>query len=322
MGHRRTRRTVFGGCLHSDLDCPELASCDAPESTWTLRTVSEAAEVESFEYLGEDEVDPDIRVRLYRTGKGYLLRFDDTGDFRVSADGTEVEWSPAAGASIMDARIDLLGRVLPLAMHQSGTFCLHGSAVALETGAVGFIAGKFRGKSTLALALANAGARLITDDTIPVDPGPPARMRPGVPSLRLWRDSASRLRAVPAPDSQKGAKQPFVAPPDRVLHHPVCLSAIYLLSPVSGSRPAAVHRERLSQVLSALALIRHAKLGPLFGGTESVVLFRRATTLARTVPVYLLEVARDFERLPEVAAQLMEWHRATAETEQPLEISG
>lgn len=317
-----SRYAVFGGCLESDLEFPELALRAESEPTWTVRTVLGVTAAELSDYLGEDEVDAGIRVRLYRTESGNVLRFDDTGDFHVSASGKEIEWSPAPGASVANARIDLLARVLPLAMHQTGTLCLHGSAVALETGAVGFIAAKFRGKSTLALALANAGARLVTDDTIPVDPGPPVRMRPGVHSLRLWRDSASRLSAVPARGVQEGAKRPFAAPADRVLHHPTDLSAIYLLSPVPEPRPAAVRRERLSEILSALALVRHAKLGPLSGGSESAVLFRRATALARTVPVYLLEVVRDFERLPEVVAQVMEWHRAPAETAHRAGITG
>ncbi len=317
-----TRHAVFGGCLDSDLECSELALCDEPTSTWRLRTTGGVPEEEPSEYLGEDEVDPDIRVRLFRTGSGYSLRFDDTGEFRVSRGGTEIQWLPAAGASVANARIDLLGRVLPLAMHQTGTVCLHGSAVELEAGAVGFIAAKFRGKSTMALALANAGARLVTDDTIPIDPGPPARMRPGVHSLRLWSDSASRLSAVPARGIQEGAKQPFVAPADRVMDCPARLSAIYLLASIPEPRPAAVRRERLSEIHAALTLIRHAKLGPLLGRVESAVLFRRATSLARTVPVYLLEVVRDFGRLPEVVAQIMEWHRAPVETVHRAELTG
>ena len=75
-----------------------------------------------------------------------------------------------------------------------------------------------------------------------------------------------------------------------------------------ASERAAARRERLSEVVSALALVRHAKLGPLFGGPEAMVWLRWAAALARTVPVYGLEVVRDFARLPEVVAHVLEWH--------------
>lgn len=314
-GHR-----VFGGCLESDLDFPELAEAGSTVPTWTLRITDEIRDTRPSQFIGEDEVDGDIRVRLYRTGQGYRLQFDDTGDFSVSRNGSELEWRPGPNASLEAVRIDVLGRVLPLAMHASGTCCLHASAVTLGAAGLAFIGLKFQGKSTLALALANAGATLVTDDTLPVIPGPPALMRPGVHSLRLWTDSATRL-AAPTPDSRSDKR--LVNPPaDRVLLTPARLDAIYVLSPVPQSRPVAVHRQRLTSVDSALTLVRHSKLGPLFGGSESSVLIGWAAAVARSVPVYRLEVARDFERLPEVVGRLGEWHGATAKLAPELQGAG
>ncbi|HEV8177792.1 MAG TPA: hypothetical protein VGP44_08910 [Gemmatimonadales bacterium] len=302
-GHR-----VFGGCLESDLDFPELAHAGGMVPTWTLRITDEICDTGPCRFIGEDEVDRDIRVRLYRTGQGYRLQFDDTGDFSVSATGSELEWRPGPNASLEAVRIDVLGRVLPLAMHASGTCCLHGSAVTLGGSGLAFIGLKHQGKSTLALALANAGATLVTDDTLPVSPGSPALMRPGVHSLRLWTDSATRLAGS---TTHSGSDKLLVNPPaDRVLLAPTRLDAIYLLSPVPQSRPAAVHRQKLSSVDSALTLVRHSKLGPLFGGSESSALLGWAAAVARSVPVYRLEVARDFERLAEVVDRLGEWHGA------------
>jgi len=301
------RYSVFGGCLSSDVDFPELVACRQSIPTWTLHTVSSVSHPEPSEYLGHDQVDPNIQVRLYRTERGYLLRFDDTGDFLISEDGVSVEWCPAPAARLESARIDVLGRALPLAMHVRGRFCLHGSAVAFQSGGVAFLAPKFGGKSTLALALTNAGATLVTDDTVAVDPGPPARLHPGVHTLRLWVDSASQLSGSATRETIPGDKQLVEPFPDRLQLEPVGLQAIYLLCPVS-QRQAAARRERSGEVPAALALVRHAKLGALFGGPESMVWLRWAAALARTVPVYQLEVVRDYARLPEVVAQLLEWH--------------
>lgn len=311
---------VFGGCLSSEVDFPELSPCSDSVPKWMLRKTC-VRHSEPSEYLGKDQVDPNVQVRLYRTDRGYLLRFDDTGDFLISEDGFNIEWCPAAGARLEAARIDILGRVLPLALHLRGTFCLHGSAVVFQSGGIAFLAPKFGGKSTLALALTNAGARLGTDDTVAVEPGPPVRLQPGVHALRLWVDSASRLSDLPLRDTPPGDKQQVEPSAERLQLHPVSLQAVYLLSPIPQGGVAA-RRERLSQVPSALALVRHAKLGPLFGGPQSVVWLRWAAALARTVPVYQLEVVRDFERLPEVVASFVEWHGEPAEAALPLEVGG
>lgn len=314
------RYAVFGGCLSSELDFPELVTARAAP-TWTLRTAHGALPAGPLEFLGQDKVDPNIQVRLYRIEGRYLLRFDDTGDFLISEDGHLVEWYPAPGARLESARIDVLGRALPLALHRRGTFCLHGSAVAFPTGGVAFLAPKFGGKSTLALALTNVGARLATDDTVAVDLGPPAQLHPGVHTLRLWLDSASRLSDAPVLETLPGDKQLVGPSSDRLQMAPVSLRAIYLLAPVPG-RSAAAIREPMSEVAAALALIRHAKLGPLFGGAESTVWLRWAAALAGTVPVYRLEVVRDYLRLPEVVAHLLEWHGEPSEAEHPLEVLG
>jgi len=313
------RYAVFGGCLSSEVDFPELMPCSDPVTNWMLSTTTCIRHSEPSEYLGKDQVDPNIQVRLYRTDRGYLLRFDDTGDFLISDDGLSIEWCPASGARLEAARIDLLGRVLPLALHVRGTFCLHGSAVAFQSGGIAFLAPKFGGKSTLALALTNGGARLGTDDTVAVDPGPPARLQPGVHALRLWVDSTSRLSDVPLRDTLPGDKQLVEPPAHRLQVDPVSLQAIYLLSPIPKARVAA-RRQRMSQVPSALALVRHAKLGPLFGGPQSVVWLRWAAALARTVPVYQLDIVRDFERLPEVVGIIGEWHGEQAEAGLPLQV--
>lgn len=316
-----SRYAVFGGCLSSDIDFPELVPCRESVPTWTLLTTHQTPKAEPSEYLGQDQVDPNIQVRLYRTDSGYLLRFDDTGDFLISQDGLRIEWFPGSGVRLESARIDVLGRALPLAMHVRGTFCLHGSAVACQSGGIAFLAPKLGGKSTLALALTNAGARLTTDDTVAVNLGPPARLHPGVHTLRLWVDSASRLSDAPVRETPPGDKQLVGPSSDRLQLEPVPLQAIYLLSPVQGHR-AAARRERLSEVVSALALVRHAKLGPLFGGPEAMVCLRWAAALARTVPVYQLEVVRDFARLPEVVAHVLEWHGEPAEAVHRLEVAG
>ncbi|MFI5229274.1 MAG: hypothetical protein ACHQWU_09415, partial [Gemmatimonadales bacterium] len=184
------RYQAFGGTLQSEITFPELepsTSTEAPE--WRL-CVSAAApdgrppDAGELEFLGEDRVDIDVRVRAYKTPNGYRLSYEDTGTFDISSDGRDIRWVPGSKSSLEAARLDILGRVLALALHAGGQLALHGSGVAVGRQAVGFLAPKFSGKSTLALALVNAGADLLTDDTLPVDLEAVPRAWPGVHSAR------------------------------------------------------------------------------------------------------------------------------------------
>ncbi len=302
-----TEYSVFGGRLRSQIPLPALDAAGEGEPRWTLAVVDRPRALPTADLLGEDEVDPGVGVRLFRHALGYRLVYEDTGTFDVLDGGALIEWHPRPGADACAAALDVLGRVIPTSMHAAGTLCLHGSAVALGGQGVAFLAPKYHGKSTLAHALVRAGAGLLTDDVVPVDPGPPARVSPGVQRLRLWSDSASRLGGVEAP----GAGEKHVVEPGAVSRPlaPVPLAAVYLLAPVRAAPGrAAARRAELATLPAALALLGQSRLGLLLGRTESVAMLDRAARLAETVPVYTLEVVRDFDRLGEVVERLTEWH--------------
>ncbi|MBA3257950.1 MAG: hypothetical protein H0T68_00615 [Gemmatimonadales bacterium] len=299
---------AFGGCLDSDISFPELIELPASLPTWTLRTSSAAPDASPGEHLGQDQVDGEVLVRLYRNGGGYRLRFDDTGIFEVSADGSRIRWFPAGREPDEATRIDVLGRVLALAMHAGGMFCLHGSAVTMGDGAVAFLAPKLHGKSTLALALALAGGRLMGDDTIALDLAGGPSVRPGVHGVRLWADSAARLTGDTGGRSAGGKGVFEVLTEDQLMRSPAPLRAIYLLAPVPSDAGPPARRKRLEPVPAALSLVSHAKLGSLLGKGETGVLVRWAAAVVRTTPVYVFELMRDFDRLPEIVRQLQAWH--------------
>jgi hypothetical protein len=177
---------------------------------------------------------------------------------------------------------------------------------------VAFLANKGAGKSTLATALCAAGATLITDDMLPVDPRPPVTAWPSMPAVRLLHDSASHLRYA------SGQTHPVTnkyhvneLPSDQVEMRRLPLSAVYELSPVpSGPNVPPVERVRVKGTAAVGTLLRHHRAGTAIGGSESMNLFVRASDIVRLVPVYRLQVARDFTRLPDVVEQIRAWHSA------------
>jgi hypothetical protein len=253
------------------------------------------------------------RLQVFKAPDGSCrVRYADTGCYDVSSDGREIIWYPEPGASEELVRCDVMGNVLALAQHLAGAACLHGSAVAIGDAAVGFLAPKGYGKSTLALALTAAGGRLLTDDTLPVDLGTPPMARPGVHAVRLVRDAAERLGAARQAVGHTDGKHILSdLPAERRMTSAAPLAALYVLMPVAGAPDApSARRTRMPDVQAALAVVAHAKIGHLLGGSESPVVFERGVEIARRVPVYALQVARDLDRLGDVVDTVLAWHGA------------
>jgi hypothetical protein len=303
---------VFGGVLASELSFPDRAPAPRGPADWTLVTSSETSAANA-EFLGEDEVELGIKVRLYRDGSRFRLDFDDTGTFHVSSDGARIDWTSGGGARAEAVRLDVIGRVLPLAMHAAGILTLHGSAVAVRGMGIGFLAPKYHGKSTLAQALVAAGARMLTDDALPVEIGAAGevRIRPGTHAARLWGDSRAWLAREDTGPTDAGAEKYLVGdlPEAQLVHTPVPLAALYLLAPrLPKPQTPAASRGQLDPMRSALSLVVHAKVGPLLGKGEAGPLLARAAAVSAQVPVHTLRIVRSFDRLDEAVAQILEWH--------------
>jgi hypothetical protein len=297
--------------LLSELEFPELDLVADRNPDWILRATDEQiANVEEGSFLGEDKVDQGVMVRSYRLASGFRLVYQDTGVFDIDASGREIVWRRSANADLEAVRLDVLGRVLALALHASGWLSLHGSAVALEAGAAAFLAPKGNGKSTLAFALMKAGAPLMTDDTVVIDAGPPPMVRPGVQSVRLFRDSADWLDApdpVPGSSDTKATFGQLSVEARQMTRAP--LAALYLLESVAaGVIAGPVEREPLIGPQAVFGLLGQTKIGTLLQGPEASTVFDSVVAVAESTTVYRLRVTRDYGQLDAVVEQIRAWH--------------
>jgi hypothetical protein len=297
---------VFGGVLQSDIDFPELKVISGERPQWTLRRTSSLSPLVDPEIVGEEALAGGVAARLERSRDRFRLCFDDTGTFDVARDGTSIHWSPVPDASPAIVRADVLGRVLSVALHASGDLCLHASAVAVGEYAIAFVGARGYGKSTLTMALLAQGARLVADDTVRLT-GTPPRVAVAVPTIRLRNDTAARfgIAGSPAEVGDKVILRDAPLPDERWLP----LGAVYLLAPRTAQRDTlAVTRRQLGSLEATLALVGHGKIAPLLGKDEAARVLRRASVVARDVPVFVLEVGRDLDRLDEVATTIAGWH--------------
>jgi hypothetical protein len=305
---------LFGGVLRSELTFPQFRPITATTPTWTLQIRRERTPLGDAELLGDFDAVV-RRLQIYRRGAGYRVQYSDVlGYFDISASGAEIIWCPdgEADAELIElARFAVIGRILPMALHSSGVLCLHASAVVVGEQAIAFLAPSTYGKSTLAMACARSGGRLLADDALPIFPDPPVTAGPGVHSVRLRDDSAERFGGDEISDVRgRGGKLVVeLLPGEQVALDRVPLGALYLLQPVAAMTDgSAVHRRPTPPIPAALSVVSHLKLGAELGKADSAVNFDRAVRVTRSVPVYTLSVVRDLDRLGEVVAQLTRWH--------------
>jgi hypothetical protein len=296
---------VFGGVLQSDIEFPELPASARVRPDWTLRRREALVPLSDAVVIGVEDLVGGVAARLERGGDRFRLRFDDTGSFDIARDGARIDWYPLPGASPTVVRADVLGRVLSVALHAAGDLCLHASAAAIGGKAIALVGARGYGKSTLTMALVANGGHLVADDTVRISGAPP-RAAVAVPSLRLREDAAARFAVDLEPEvGDKVIVRDAPVAPERWL----VLDAIYVLMPRAPSGAATlVRRERLGSLEATLALVRHGKIAPLLGGQEAASVLPRASAIANVVPVFALEIARDLERVGDVARMLAAWH--------------
>lgn len=308
---------VFGGVLRSALHWPELRACPpVSHPDWTLVRGPRAGLPRTASCLGVHRYADDVEVGLWRAGDLWRVATSDIGDFDLTDGGRRIVWRSDDHAGEELARFDMLGRVLPLALHREGALSLHGSAVATPAGAVLLLGPKGRGKSTLALALAQRGAPLLTDDVAVVeyrDGG--CHVRPGVHAMRLWPDAAARLGTADygTPGAVGRKLVVHTLPPELRAGSAVPLAAVYLLEPaVADGSAGPAERHRLRPVDSVRQLLGQVTAGNLLGGAAAPDVLARVAELARRTPVHVLRLRHDFDQLEAVAGILLEWHRDAA----------
>ena len=178
-----------------------------------------------------------------------------------------------------------------------GTIPWHAAALAFDDKAILIMGGSGTGKSTTAMALIAAGARLLADDLVApaAEEGliviPPVFLR-----LRLTRQSADHFCVA----GIKGADDKVsISVPHTLNDRPLPLRAIFVL----GDRIVGLGTiERLPKAQAWAELLRNLfarPVVPAFVGSE------RAATMARrmidSVPVFQLRTRDGLDRLSDIA---------------------
>jgi hypothetical protein len=305
------RVRVFGEWLATDRSLPGLpvsGSGDGQLPFWTLRT-HDASDAEALQHpagaavAGRHPYANDVVVTLSHGSASDDIVISDTGRYSLAGDATTIVHHAPRDADRSAVTLDLIGVVLPYALHRRGDWCLHASAVETGDGVVAFLAERGTGKSTLAAACMRRGCALVADDVVVLRPAAHGvQVTPTGLPIRLRAETA-RAVGVDAGDVIDWGK---VRIDGRPVHGARPLVACYLLVP--AAEDAMVERASRTTRAAALALLSHGKITELLGAAGASTALSRCVDLAHHVPMWDITVPRTLDRIAEVTDALLAWH--------------
>lgn len=183
------RYSVFGLKVSSEIELPELYSCDFDSPDVEIRFGAVPQRI------------PNTEVRagwLDMSADACLLRVPDVGRYLIEKGKTitiDAAHTTDARSSDIDIRLFVLGSSLGNLLHQRKSLPLHISAVMTPHGVIGFTGPSGAGKSTLGGWFMKQGRRaLFSDDVAALHcPENPRRLFAGPRRLKLWLDAMEQL---------------------------------------------------------------------------------------------------------------------------------
>ena len=269
---------------------------------------------------GEDFADAlaQLREQVLHEGWFHYLRLADGSDylrwpklfeFLVAPDGRHILAHRLARVGFETLQTYLLSQVLSFALLRLGIETLHGTTLAVGSGAVTFLGDCGYGKSTLAAAFVNQGYRLLTDDMLAVKQiGSDTLAYPGLPCLKLMPRTARALLGhfmEAAPINPFTCKRVIRLNHTQVASTPRPLRAVYALKPPQKKAPQRITIQKLTGQKAWQALTCNT-YNPSARNTHRLEeQFAWAANLAQQLPVKSLSYPRSLRVLPQVVEQIV-----------------
>ncbi|MEL6756016.1 MAG: hypothetical protein AAFP81_06230 [Pseudomonadota bacterium] len=192
---------VYGLTIAAEFEIKELKPCDIDDAVDVTIKFSELGLLSS-----------NAHPRFEFSEKKQTIVLPVVGAFIIEGSDT-VLVERAAGVSDDFLAVPLLGPVLAILLHLREMFILHGSAVAIDGKAYGFVGDKGAGKSTLAaMLLKNPDVEFITDDLLVLSVD--RQVLRGYPQMKLseeaLQNSKQELGRVRQPPIDRFPKHQFL----------------------------------------------------------------------------------------------------------------
>ena len=290
---------AFGFGIRSERPLPELTESDvAGDQTVDIRWAKFPSDLAGARY----------RDRVLQVGGSDIqITVRDVARFLLHG-GIQITIDVFPEASPRDVRAYLLGTAFGVLCHQRALLPLHANAVEIDGHAIAFAGNSGAGKSTLAAYFDREGYNLLSDDVCAVsfpDAGPPLAW-PGIPRIRLWKDSADALgKDVEGMERLVSRFEKYDCPrPIRLRRDGLPLQRIYVLSDPRKYPSAGIFRLIGADAMEAvMAQTFRREFLKLIGAAQGR--FDRAVALVANVQVFRVPWQHDFRMFPIEAAKLI-----------------
>jgi hypothetical protein len=252
-----------------------------------------------------------VMVQKHAGPNGTWLVMPDQARFHIHAGGRHVDVYPEPALDQRLLGLLLVGQVSIVALQALGDPCLHAGAVVTEQGGIAFLGHKGHGKSTMTAAFLRRGATLLTDDALPLRRvGEAVYGAPGVPFMKVWRETAERALEIPEelPNLVADLEKKLLDIEGRFVFadSPARLRAIYVLERVdsaAGGQMCTI--SPLSGREALAALLTHTSYGTLLQPTEAARLLPLYVRLAAQASVRVLRYPTGIEYQDAVHAHVL-----------------
>jgi hypothetical protein len=175
---------AFGLVINSEIECKELPETKGTPDVWIrYGQVPEVLENFSFKGVCFEAMPEKLLLKPLNIAR-YLIK-----------NGNEIIVEPIDRSNEPAIRLFLLGSAMGALLHQRNILPLHGSSINFNNQAVVFTGVSGSGKSTLAAKLCEKGYPSLADDISAISfiHEKPVLL-PGIPQLKLWLDSLTKLQ--------------------------------------------------------------------------------------------------------------------------------
>lgn len=287
---------AYGLSVSSEFEFPELIEVDA--------AIDENAEVQirkgEIDLSGKPLTVDSNSFLITDVESYYFIKHVACFNIRQGRE-IVVDCAPDVNEQLM--RIYLLGRILGNLLHQRRLLVLHGSAVALDGGAVSFLGSSGSGKSTAAASMIHRGHPIVADDLVVIDTcsGAPV-IYPAFPQINLLPDVVEFL-------GYDSSAMPYVSPMEKkhiarfdhgFSFKPMPLKQIFLLD-----RGEFVDIKKIDSKQAMIELVRNSyAVRSLNAGANLSPHFLQCANVVRNVPVFRISRPFDLAFLDDFARKI------------------
>ena len=220
---------------------------------------------------------------------GFTYRLHRYGDISIAADLSSLECHVGIGVPEDLLPVYVGGQVLAALLLLRGELVMHASAVERDGRAVALVGASGAGKTTIAAMACAAGARIVTDDVLRVEPGEPGvRCWRGATQLRLRPDAAAMVGCSDVAFAGVSADGRQLLPVDRAPMDEMPLTALFVPHVDPTARKVGVTAINRKDALFALVS------SPRILGWQDARThgrhFSRLAELVEQVPTFRLDV--------------------------------